>query len=189
MLNIDRLRELKRKPRVHGNGFIQLDVDEFSRFHFWGHPGIPKQKVPTPIHDHIFGFYSIVLSGSVENREYKLVHPTSVRATYQIYEAVVRDKDDTELRLKDSTFVSKFMTECEIIEKGNHYSIKPFVFHETLPREISITFIQKRDIRKGKPRILVPSYTRPDNEFGRYGFSEDYLWEIIEEIIVLSRME
>ena len=68
---LERLRELE--PRVHGNGFIQCDLPHRKRLHIWGHPAIPRQKVSSPIHDHVFSFASIVLVGRLVNIVYKAV--------------------------------------------------------------------------------------------------------------------
>src|SRR5665213_567737 len=57
-------------PRVHGNGFIQLDVDPVTRIHFWGHHEIPRAKPMTPVHDHVFDFTSAVTKGWVLNINY-----------------------------------------------------------------------------------------------------------------------
>ncbi len=50
------------EPRIHGNGFIQVDLDELHRLHLWD-VMIPRQSVDSSIHDHAFGFESRTLQG------------------------------------------------------------------------------------------------------------------------------
>ena len=59
-------------PIVHGNGFliVPLDGSNRRRVHIWGHPGLPRQKVATPIHNHRFNFISTCLAGRVFNLTY-----------------------------------------------------------------------------------------------------------------------
>ena len=50
---------LDARPRVHPNGFIQLDISPRKRFHIWAHPDIPqsgREDKEEDIHDHVFGF-------------------------------------------------------------------------------------------------------------------------------------
>jgi len=70
MINLKKVRADGGRPRVHGNGFVQLDLTERSRLHIWGDPRIPKQKVATPIHDHVFGFESTIIVGRVISLTY-----------------------------------------------------------------------------------------------------------------------
>lgn len=51
---IAELQATEAKPRVHPNGFIQLDISETDRLHVW-HPSLPyRQKTFSPVHNHIF---------------------------------------------------------------------------------------------------------------------------------------
>jgi hypothetical protein len=51
MYSYDELRDSDNYPRVHGNGFIQLDLPDGKRLHVWDED-IPRQKVNTSMHDH-----------------------------------------------------------------------------------------------------------------------------------------
>src|SRR4051812_43978314 len=63
-LVIDSLRYLNTEPRVHPNGFIQLDLKPGLRLHVWD-VQIKAQEPPTPVHDHIFDMRSQVLLGQI----------------------------------------------------------------------------------------------------------------------------
>src|SRR3546814_6146607 len=73
-LDLKAVRERGGRPRVHGNGFIQLDLTERGRLHIWGAPRIPRQKTATPIHDHVFGFESTVAVGRPVNLVFRIVY-------------------------------------------------------------------------------------------------------------------
>ena len=45
---------LGSEPRLHGNGFIQLDLGDDQRLHIWSPDLPPAQRVSTQIHDHQF---------------------------------------------------------------------------------------------------------------------------------------
>jgi hypothetical protein len=66
MINTAVLKERGVRPRVHGNGFIQVDLTADTRLHVWGDKRIPRQNVYTPIHDHVFGFESTISVFSME---------------------------------------------------------------------------------------------------------------------------
>lgn len=84
-------REARRSgnmPRVHPNGFIQLDLqptegwDEHEghsganrRLHIWNPPGIelPHQGTVNEIHDHVFDMKSHIVRGVLEHRLYQLI--------------------------------------------------------------------------------------------------------------------
>ena len=63
------------------------------------------------------------------------------------------------------------------------------MFHESFPAEPSATIIFKDDKTQAQgndsaqPRVLVSVGMEPDNEFNRYGFDEDMLWDITFEVL------
>ena len=99
-------------PRLHGNGFIQLDLNGKDRLHVW-HPDLPKQEFPTPIHDHKFSFKSHILYGELTHIEYHadlLLHqenygkewnPYPLEQLYHAYNPFVRENEDTILKRAD----------------------------------------------------------------------------------------
>jgi hypothetical protein len=76
---IETARREGRQPRVHPNGFLQLDLepDKMSdgrhiakrRLHIFD-DRLPRQTVRTAVHDHIFDMSSFVLKGTVLNDTY-----------------------------------------------------------------------------------------------------------------------
>lgn len=195
---IDNRRFNDVKPRVHGNGFIQLDLgtDEQAEFpgdirmHVWGDPRIPKQDTPSTIHDHIFSFESTIIVGKLCNLTYDATYVSGSHpmANYKVYEAFVREGQDTGLEFVDR-YMYALPQSFEIIcaEPGYEkiYHMAAGEYHESIADRPAITIMQKvgkprTDI---KPHVLVPLGKEPNNEFRRNGFDEKLLWNIIYDTI------
>lgn len=183
------------KPRVHQNGFIQVDVDKDTRLHFWGHPDIPRQKVRTDIHDHVYGFTSSVLIGRLFNIVY---HNSEEKyGDYEVYIPQFREGDDTMLvpygqRMHISApeiqIVRVAYNEANRWNNINTYSMRPKEFHETFAPEPTVTLMKKTVRVQGVARILVPVGKEPDNDFNRYTMLDDQtLWNIIDDIVAVAR--
>jgi len=191
MINLGLLREEGATPRVHGNGFIQLDLDERSRLHVWGDPEIPQQKVSTPIHDHVFGFESVLVVGRLINIRYDWC--PRAWGTLEVYTAQCRKGSDTQLNgTKDYGYAEP--TKVEVLNWCGpvwQYRVHPFDFHESIATEPTVTIIKKNNftLEQGSthtPRVLVPRRSKPDNTFDRHSFDEDMLWRIIEKTLARS---
>lgn len=203
MINLKKLRDDGARPRVHGNGFIQIDMTERSRLHIWGDPRLPRQKVATPIHDHTFGFTSTIIVGRLVNITYRFMRVPW--GEYQIYTPTIREGEDTVLdptgdfgsitssrtelvtwgRIEDVVVNKWLTTQSNPLKK--QYSIKPHDFHETFAPEPTATIIIKDDLTLAQggepPRVLVLRGREPDNEFNRYDADEDLLWKITEDTL------
>ncbi len=189
MINLAAVRATGSRPRVHGNGFIQLDLTPRTRLHIWGDPRIPKQKVATPIHDHVFEFKSTILFGRLVNVMYDIV--PHLHGNFTVYTPEVRDREDTVLR-DTMQSVHAIQTRVEMVQWGGTvatYRIRPFEFHESFAPDGPAATIILKDAptqaqgAKAKPRVLVPVGTEPDNEFNRYDADPDLLWRIIGDTL------
>lgn len=197
------LRELHESgavPRVHGNGFIQLDLDDRRRLHIWGHRAIPKQKVASPIHDHIFGFESEIVVGRLLNVNYDFIpwNDDDESGPYRVFEPTVREGEDTVLNF-NGEFCDVMISDCQLIDadtSNQNYFMQPFVFHETFTSGPAATIIEKdglthaqRAARFGveesaKPRVLLPQGHEPDNDFNRYEAMPPWLaWAVIKDVL------
>jgi len=187
VITMDYLRGLDTQPRVHGNGFIQLDLMNGKRLHFWGHPDIPRQVRATPIHDHTFGFKSWCLRGRLVNIVYELL---GNGMEYRIYRVRNRDGEDTEL-VPTEHRVGLLPVKVEVIvspdwcvSMPSSYSLNSFCFHETFAPEPTITCMEKTHKREGAtPHVLSPTGIAPDNDFNRHSHDPKLLWRIIEEMM------
>lgn len=191
MINLGLLRQEGAVPRVHGNGFIQLDLDERSRLHIWGDPEIPRQKVPTPIHDHVFGFESLLLVGRMINIRYDWC--ARVWGDMEIHMVECREGSDTKLN-PTGEFGYPKPSKVQVVEWATRewrYQMLPFCFHESIVTEPTVTIIKKAapTLQQGAvhtPRVLVSRHHTPDNDFDRHSFDEDMLWRIIERTLYRS---
>jgi len=187
------------RPRVHGNGFIQLDLTPHTRLHVWGDPRIPHQSSPTPIHDHVFDFHSRIILGTVGNQRYSVLQgqdPITARDVYSIHSYDVHrarregDTEDTQL-VSTGQIVSLVRREPEWFGCGESYYMRAGELHESLSRELAVTVITKSlpapHGGQGEPRIFVPMGTRPDNDFRREAPDEDLLWTVISDALLKAR--
>lgn len=169
------------QPRVHGNGFIQLDLTPRKRFHVWGDERIPRQNVPSTIHDHTFSFTSTVLKGQLVHREMSLYPSTS--GAYELYQAVCNMGEDTRLNKKPEWRCDVLITSERVLKEGDTYTFEAGKFHETLAPWSCITIIDKDGptLTQGgaNPNVLVPYGLEPDNTFNRHQLGTKVLWSII----------
>ncbi len=186
---IDELRDTGNRPRVHGNGFIQLDLTDRLRLHVWGQPTIPRQKVASPVHDHIFSFKSMCHVGRLLNVRWDPV-PSLISGTYRLWQAQPAESGhDTRLVMMDEPPVYLVHEFTREVTHGSGYHVYAFKFHETVAMEPSITIIEKdggtlvQDPGGYRPKVCVPVGVEPDNEFSRDNHDQILLWMIIDDTL------
>lgn len=174
------------EPRVHPNGFIQLDLDAVHRLHIW-HPRLPyRQKTYHTVHDHVFGFTSQVFSGRIVNIWYKLIRD-DLRGTHYMAQAECSTAEETRLvGTPRPDFYRLGYSDAKVVQPGEQYSFGAFLFHEILFGEPSLTIIRKDGLTAAqgnsqKPTVMVPRGVEPDNDFRRDDVDTDVLWELIAE--------
>lgn len=164
--------------RVHGNGFVQIDMIDGSRVHCWGHPDIPRQRESSQIHDHSFDFTSTILAGSLVNVIY-WAYSAPDADKWDVYRPVTRDRQDTVLeRVETCTVVVDTIT---LYRPGEIYAMWAGELHETFANQPTVTHMTKTRQADMTPRVLLPSGKKPDNEFNRYAFDTQTLWRIVKE--------
>lgn len=183
------IRDLKEKnilPLVHGNGFLQISLNEDRsiRLHIW-HPDLPSQKVSTQIHNHTFGFQSEVMFGGIINQVYDAVHTDGIMNPMHICEAVpVEGKEDTELKIIADPLIDLREKYIKYIKPGEKYYFPPFEYHHSVPIGFTATIMRKTIITQGfRARVLCGIYDEPDNNFSRYGIDQYQLWNIVDETL------
>lgn len=179
------IAERRGLPRVHGNGFIQLDVAEGTRLHIWGHRDIPRQKNYTGVHDHTFSFNSKVLRGRVFQMPYTRC-AVNFGQQYRIFTPVTRGMEDTVLNHTDLPPIRMAAAVAHVVNAGESYYMKAGAVHETVADMPAATLMTKRkDKRLDRPaRVFVPDGQQPDNSFNRYAaLSVDSMWRIIEDVM------
>lgn len=184
MLVYDELRELGNIPRVHGNGFIQLDLNEdgTSRLHVW-HDEIPRQATPTPIHDHVFNLRSTVLTGTLIHEEF-LPGKTPL-GTHRIYRAEQEEGTQNTILVPDEGNVNLYTTQRLVLGAGSIYTFAAGKLHLSDHVGLTATVMDKISAPEGygRPRVLVPVDSEPDNDFHRDGFDPETLWPFIKDAL------
>lgn len=183
---------LNTQPRVHGNGFIQLDLepDGSRRLHIWGHPAIPRQSVASPIHDHIFGMHSEVLVGRIFNTMWRALPPRHREPTHKTYEAFYTSPTSSSLA---DVNCPVYVHVDRVFAKGGLCSDSSYIvpageLHSSLPDGPCATLMTKirvERLRLPRPRVLVPIGSEPDNSFDRNAYQPALLWGIINEVYPL----
>lgn len=180
----------KALPRLHGNGFIQVDINEVLRMNFWS-PEFPRQTVDTGWHDHTFGFTSTCVRGKLYNFTFKAKE--SDKGQFNGYFPKPRDGEDTEL-VKLTPRFNLTIEQVTAIAEGNSYSMQPFTIHRTEVKEPTITLMLKTAIQgKGdlpskqkKATVFCPVGLEPDNNFNRNEFDAKWLWETVHDMLTLK---
>jgi hypothetical protein len=175
-------------PRVHGNGFIQLDLTDRVRLHVWGDPRIPRQDVPSLIHNHIFSFDSKIIVGQLIHRTMMLMpHPEGAYTLYKAESAI--PKTDQSILLSTGEKANVTITEERLLRTGEVYHFPEYAFHETVSPWPCATVIEKHGATLAQsdglnqPLVLVPTGQLPDNSFDRYAFNPNLLWSIIYSVL------
>lgn len=176
------LRALGVKPRVHGNGFIQLNltVDGLKRLHVW-HDLLPRQKVGTPIHDHVFALRSTVLTGTLIHKELEADEEID-GSTHRVYRARQEPGSQNTVLVPDEIGVCLTVVQKLVLGEGSVYTFPAWTLHETEHRGLTATFMEKLNAPEdyGRPRVLCPHGFEPDNDFDREGHDPDTLWPFID---------
>lgn len=179
----DDLLELDSEPRVHPNGFIQLDLDKAHRLHVW-HPELPyRQKTYHPIHDHSFSFTSECFAGRLVHVQYG-IEPNDLFGTHYMAKAVCTGGSESELvPIEIERFYTLLSQSAEVIQPGEQYTFAGLQFHEILFNVPSLTVIRKDSFFSDEtPTVMIPAGVKPDNSFCRADAETDVLWRLIADV-------
>ncbi len=166
-------------PRLHGNGFIQLDLDKGQRLHVWSDSLPQAQRIKTRVHDHKFGFHSEVILGTLLNFSYGFVPHHS--GTMRVYSPVPRKGEDTRL---EPTDVRGMLVASgnKSIPMGSSYDFPLGAFHDTGWYGLTATIMTKTDECDVLARVLCSTDLEPDNDFDRYQWEPEMLWGVINMV-------
>lgn len=175
------------QPRLHPNGFIQLDIGNHRRLHIWPQPPVPAQKTRHTIHDHCFSMRSSVILGHLTHIEYdfnELVRPChGARHICMLHRAEKIGGEDTVL--KPASPIGWLSRRRLLpVAQGFGYGFGPMVLHDSVPKGLTATIMTKTFVDpKYRPLVAVPYGVEPDNDFRRDTMSRDALWQIIDKVL------
>jgi hypothetical protein len=184
--DINFLKSLGRKPRVHPNGFIQFDIEPgVLRLNVWpdqpipGHPGRIH-----PIHNHSFDLYSVILVGALTNITYNIRQERWVKPTHIPHRARRINEHDSVLSPIHSGAGDLKVLKMDTYHPGQDYALPRHILHDSLPHGLTMTLMwaaNPDDVYA--PVIAVPVGVQPMNTFRRDGFDESLLWGFIERAL------
>lgn len=182
LLDFDYLFSVGRDIRLHGNRFIQIDLEgKMERVHLWSDILPVAQKRASPWHDHTFGFESEILAGTLINIFYVLYAGSDFRP----WRAVPREGANT-LLVKAERTCNLTPTGADVYTKGHHYTVPVGVVHTTSYVGFAVTHMTKLSgprFTEAGPFVYCPAAYLPDNTYGRYMYSQAHLWELVREIL------
>ena len=171
-------------PRVHPNGFIQLDLDNTGkrRLHVWRND-LPRQKVHTPVHNHRFDFTSVTIAGSLINTTFDLLNPDQ-GSPHRIWQIKYADVSEETRLIPTTNLIGLVATNTTLMTAGTGYEFSAGSFHESAFVHNTVTMIKKSDPVPGiESEVLVPQGIEPDNTFTRSQASMESLrLKIIEAL-------
>lgn len=191
-----------QNPRVHPNGFIQLDLEPVegswgeskkrghsgasTRLHIWNPPEmlLPHQETVNEIHDHVFDMESRVIKGILTQQLYWFVIGSIHPDTHEIYRAVYDKASNS--RLEPSGIQGTLITaNREVVLAGRSYTQPAFSLHDSQASGTVVTLMTKTEIHEGDATVVCPIDNPPDNEFDRATAApESVLWDAIERSIL-----
>lgn len=190
----DLVYSVGHSPRIHPNGFLQLDLTEHQegasghsggsrRLHIWNPTDVelPRQKTASPVHNHVFDMESTVIKGSLTQVLYVLDEdPSEDDITHEKY---IAEYDGLNSVLVASDIVGNLMEQERFdVKAGESYTQPAFTFHDSVPAsDLVVTLMEKQEIHEGEATILIPVGQEPDNEYDRtLGLSDEQLWQAID---------
>jgi hypothetical protein len=151
--NIDSLDFL-----AHPLGFAMTKIRETSagslRLHLWLKNQDFTQVPNLPIHDHIFDFKSLILTGCISNCVYEVIEGMkpnrSIYRTHYVGDTSVITKCDLNVELKQLSLKTE--------STGNVYHFKNKIFHSSdVPKSTTtITFLETMNKQNSLPRVVGP---------------------------------
>lgn len=169
------------EPRVHGNGFIQINLPFENRLHIW--PDIPfeTQKVYTGIHNHRFSLESRIVLGTLVHKQFDLAQ--TVDGAYQLYQAIPREGEDTKMELYGT---GRFIVQEEqtfLLHKGSSYTFPYGKFHESFGIDLTATVMKKTGSHPKVVPMVACEYGKvPDNDYNRYQITPEQIWPTVERV-------
>lgn len=188
MRMIDELRASGRNPRFHGNGFVQLYLDDRTRLHIWTPLLPPIRDHNATIHTHRYDIESSVILGVLKHTTINVSRTIGAGSTCRIIQLTgaseVRAKPG---EVKSSPYRHSIRHEYHFTA-GSRYTFEGGLFHdsENGHDDMTVTVFKKTsdDFADFARILLVGTDKQPVHAFDpKYQPSQEKLWEVIEYAI------
>jgi hypothetical protein len=177
--SVEEIKRVGKNIRVHPNGFIQLDLEDGYRLHFFLDNAVYVRFPQTPIHTHAFVLESRVLVGEITNVEYEVAEDP--QGDLCLYRAMSME---TPLEKVEGVTYSISDKKEQIVKVGEAYAVKTGVFHESLHKGDTITVVRKiRTDAICQIDVLCQKGQKPSESLDRKSIPEPVLWERLESVL------
>ncbi len=180
--------ETRATVSLHGLGFLQVKLQGDQRLHMW-HPDLPRRTcfAHSSIHDHRFGFNSVVLVGTQVNVLYDVrrLENDTMEATHMAYlHEGPRGPSGNRPWTPDGTL---FVTERSRREvpAGRSYNMRAYDYHATHPGGNGrvATIMTKTYQGDHGAHSLCELGAEPDVDFNRSQMSKDDMWMVVRDVL------
>lgn len=182
----------KSSISLHGLGFIQVALGGNQRIHVW-HPELPRRDChrDSAVHNHRFSFTSQVLIGQQINHRMKLtdtvLHRTEEATHMTFLHEGPRSPTGSRPWIPDGP-VKMRETGMDSILPGSSYNTAAYEFHWTEPGGDGrvATLMTKTWEGKVGAHSTCKLGVDPHVEFDRYQWSDNRLWEVVNDVLSLG---
>lgn len=151
---------------VHGNGDLKIEAHPLGflcvryplsenrtlRLHLWSRSFQWQQRPNWQIHDHIFGFNSIVLDGVLLNKVYES-ETNDALSRWSIYYVAYEEKQSHLMETMQN--VDLKIKHSELVRLGQVYSVASQVLHRTkLVSPTAVSLVAAEAPSTGAPRVV-----------------------------------
>lgn len=173
------------EPRVHPNGFIQVNLDEFHnrRLHMW-HPDVPTQGINT-IHDHVFNMNSEVVVGTMTNATYwwskDILHDQF--NSHELWRVGYEPKSFEAKLYPTGQFGWPELDKIEKVMAGQSYYLPSGVYHVADNSPVCATVMERGHKNLLNSHVMFPRLELPQ-EFSRAtAMNSRDMWTLIWEVL------
>ncbi len=158
------LPEIIDTMTVHGNGFLKIEFSDVLQLHVW-HDALPKQVVPTVVHDHNFCIDSAILAGTLINTIVEPIYmPDGDGHYHRALGGPVLERIDP---LYDGNYRLR-VGSSNTYRPGDRYQMVAGQFHMANTVDTTITVMHKIPPFTEDPTIvMIHKDIEPDNSFDR----------------------
>lgn len=186
-------RAVEGRITLHGLGFLVVQLPANQRMHVW-HPELPKRKrlEQTWVHNHRFSFRSKVLVGSLYNVRWDA--PAKGQEVYgDVFDEYSHAGARTAFGSRPWTPTGrKRVLTAEArreVAAGETYAMTAYDFHHTEVASsdgILVTLMEKCYEYDAPAASLCCEGVQPDEEFDRYQWAEECLWDVVHQCLAGS---
>lgn len=171
-------------PRIHGNGFIQVDLDPHRRLHIWD-VRLPRQERDSSIHDHAFSFQSECKMGTLVNVPMRVYRDVpGFLNTHELYEVARVEGSEEDSLVSTGERVRFDARDAELVHPGEVYLFPAGIFHASLHLGTTVTVMRRDPAYRGGGRALVACRIgeEPDNSWIRADHAiPEWAWDLIHK--------